>query len=215
MQERYRLAGSDWWRLRDAVAVGVAARPRHTGPVTDEVHEPAIASDPPHTDGPGRRRWFGDRIDRGVVVVGLALAIGIVLIGRGVLVGVTGDDRSDVPEQIERLDPVPEAVQVLSQTSVFADLESGFTGYFVIDGVEIETVDVDDLGRVDVEPGQQIDVPPVAIYEGGNATLTFTPSDEAPVEQFESGEHRVTLVFWRLDEGRQRARSYSWTFNVV
>ena len=127
----------------------------------------------------------------------------------------TGDDRSDVPDLIERVDPVPEAVQVLSQTGVFVDLATGYTGVLIIDGTEIQTVSVDDLADIDVEPGQQIDIPAVTIYEAGNATLTFTPSDDAPVERFESGEHKVQVVYWRVDQDRRRARTFTWTFNVV
>jgi len=171
------------------------------------------ATDEPTTDPPVTRPK--KRIDKGVVVVTLLIAVGIILVGRGLITGVTGEERTDMPDQVERVEPVPEAVQTLSQTRVFADLESGHTGYLVIDGVEIETVNVDDLGRLDVEPGQQIDIPPVTIYEAGNATLTFTPSDDAPIEKFTSGEHRAKVVFWRVDEGPERARSFTWTFNVV
>ncbi|MEJ7800711.1 MAG: hypothetical protein WKF60_09335, partial [Ilumatobacter sp.] len=62
---------------------------------------------------------------------------------------------------------------------------------------------------------QLVDLPPVTIFEAGNSTLTFTPSAGAPVSQFVDGDHTVEVVYWRLDEGRQRARSFSWTFTVV
>lgn len=164
--------------------------------------------------GTGRlRRWW--RGDKSVLIVAGVVALGFVLVLRGVLAGVTGEERSELPPQIESLQPVPAAVQVLSQSSVFVDLAPDHTGVLIIDGIEIETVGVDEVGRIDVEPGQQIDLPPVTIYEPGNATLTFTPGSDAPIEEFVEGEHEVELLFWRVDENRQRARRYVWTFNVV
>lgn len=155
------------------------------------------------------------RIDKGLLLISLIIAIGLVFVVRGLIIGVTGDERSNLPDLIESVVPVPEAVQVLSQSGVFVDLETDHTGVLVIDGVEIETVAVDDIGDIEVEPGQQVDLPPVTIYEPGNATLTFTPTADAPIEAFDSGEHEVEVVYWRIDEGRQRARTFTWTFTVV
>lgn len=145
----------------------------------------------------------------------LVVAIGATFVARGLLVGVTGDERSSLPAAIEDVNPVPDAVQVLSQTNVFVDLQFGYFGELEIDGVAIETVDVQDLNRPEVEPGQQVDLPSVTIYESGNATMTFTPSSGAPITEFESGEHRVVLRYWLIEEGPQRARSFTWTFNVI
>ncbi|MDJ0769329.1 MAG: hypothetical protein QNJ12_11065 [Ilumatobacter sp.] len=158
------------------------------------------------------RRW---RADKPLLIVSALVAVGLFLIVRGLLVGITGDERANLPDLIDRVDPVPEAVQVLSQSGVFVDLAPGHTGVLVIDGIEIETVNVDELGNVQVEPGQQIEIPPVTIYEAGNSTLTFTPSEGAPITGFDSGEHTAQVIYWRIDEGRQRARSFTWTFNVV
>jgi hypothetical protein len=45
--------------------------------------------------------------------------------------------------------------------------------------------------------------------------LTFTPGVAAPITEFVDGEHTVEVVYWRVEDGRQRARSFTWTFNVV
>ncbi|HEY5663981.1 MAG TPA: hypothetical protein VIS05_08100 [Ilumatobacter sp.] len=154
-------------------------------------------------------------LDKGFVLLLLLVGFGMALITRGLLVAITGDDRSNLPALIERVEPVPEAIQVLSQSNVFVDLADGYTGVLVIDGVEIETVSIEDLGSVGVEPGQQVQLPPVTIYEPGNATLTFTPGQDAPIPEFTEGRHRAQVIYWRVVDGRQRARSYSWTFQVV
>lgn len=167
----------------------------------------------PGTGGPGGRPRR--RIDRTLLLASLVVAVGLALVVRGVLVGITGDDRANLPELVEQVVPVPDAVQVLSQSNVFVDLAPDHTGVLVIDGVEIPTVAVDEIGSVAIEPGQQVDVPAVTIYEPGNATLTFTPSADAPIEEFVDGVHEVQVIYWRIDQGRQRARSYTWTFTVV
>lgn len=171
-----------------------------------DVSEPA---DP--APAPGRWR----RPDRTTVLMILLLLVGSLFVARGLLIGITGDDRADLPTYIESVQPVPEAVQVLNQSSVFVDLADGYTGVLVIDGVEIETIDIEEIARTDIEPGQQVELPAVTRYEQGNATLTFTPNASAPITEFDDGEHTVEVICWRIDEGRRFARSYTWTFTVV
>ena len=163
---------------------------------------------------PTRGSWW-QRLDKTLLLVSLVVAIGLMLVIRGILVGVTGEDRSNLPAEIERIEPVPNAVRVLAQTSVFVDLAEGYTGRFVIDGEEIETVSIDQLGNADIQPGEQVSLPPATIYEPGNATLTFTPSAGAPIEEFGEGLHEATVIFWRIEDGEARSRSFTWTFNTV
>ena len=137
------------------------------------------------------------------------------LVGLGLIVSVTGDEATHLPDEIEEIAPVPDAVQVLSQTSVFVDLITDYTGVLVIDGVEIETIDLSEIDSSAVEPGQQVDIPPATVYEPGNATLSYTPTEGAPIETFETGLHHVQVIYWRVEEGRSRAGLYAWTFNVI
>lgn len=162
-----------------------------------------------------RRRTDRRPIDRGLLVASFAIAAGLVAIGFGVATSITGDEAYNLPDAIERVDPVPGSVQVPSQSSVFVDLQTGYTGVLVVNDVEIETVNLDEIGSLDVEPGRQVDIPPATVFEPGNATLTFRPSEGAPVESFSSGLQQVQVIFWRIDEGRGRASSYSWVFNTV
>jgi hypothetical protein len=191
---------------------------RHDGDVTDQpsavVPDPGATADGGVRPDADERPWWR-RIDPSVAIVCAVVAGGFVLVLNGVLSGVTGDDRAPLPPLIESVSPVPQAVQVLSQSNVFVDLAADHTGRLVIDGEPIETVNVDEIGSLAVEPGQQVDLPPVTIYEPGNATLTFTPNDGAPIEEFLEGEHVVQVIYWRIDEGPERARSYTWTFTVV
>ena len=171
----------------------------------------ATTNGPDDTAQPGSKR----RIDKTLLIVSLLVGLGLALVARGLLLSITGDERSDLPELIEYVDPVPESVQVLSQSNVFVDLASGYTGVLEIDGVEIETVNLRDLDEQALEPGRQVDLPSVTIYEPGNATLTFTPGESAAISEFAQGEHRAKVTYWKVEDGRQRARSFTWTFNVV
>ena len=143
----------------------------------------------------------------------VVIASGLVLVGWGVNSSVTGRDALDLPEQIESVDPIRGSVRVPAQSKVFVDLLPGYTGVLVIDGLEIESVSLDDL-NVNAKPGQQISLPNTTIYEPGNATLTYTPVEGAPIEEFTQGRHEAKVIFWKLTEGRTTARSYSWDFNV-
>lgn len=162
-----------------------------------------------------RRRLAGRRIDWTVIGACLVLAVGLVILVTGVLAGVTGDERNGLPDAVESVTPVPEATQALSQTSVFVDLLPEHYGRLEIDGVEIETVNIADVVQGPAEAGSQVELPKTTIYEPGNATLTFTPSSGAPIEEFATGRHTVKLTYWSLVDGPTQARTYTWTFDVV
>jgi len=166
--------------------------------------------DGPQEPQPGRRR----RIDVKLLAASLAIAVGLVLIGFALLRADLSNER-DLPSAIETVSPVPDAVQVLSQTQVIVDLADGYEGRMIIDRTELDTIRLDEIGNANAEPGTQVDVPPGVIYEPGNGTLTFTPGDGAPIERFGDGPHTATVLFWRIEEGPGAARSFSWTFETI
>ena len=147
------------------------------------------------------------------------IAAGLVMVVAGVRASVTGKEQQDLPPAIEQIDPVRDATQVPNQSKVFVDLVTGYEAVLVIDEIELPTVSLDDVGSVDnsvvPKPGQQLTLPPGAVFEPGNVTLTFTPGDDQLIAEFESGPHTATVLYWKLDDGRNRARSFTWTFYVV
>jgi hypothetical protein len=180
-------------------------------PATDAPDQlPDVAADQPE---PQRRR-----LDRGLLLASLVIASGLMLIIYGVFSAQTGDDGIDRPDAIESVQPVENAIQVLQQDQIIVDLQAGYEGRLVVDGVELPTTiigqsDVDP--GVQAEPGQQIDLPTTAVFDPGNAVLSFQPVDGAPIETFTEGEHEVTVFYWRIEEGQERERAYTWTFDVV
>ena len=47
------------------------------------------------------------------------------------------------------------------------------------------------------------------------ARLEFRPSDGAQIEELTEGRHTATVIYWPIDEGRESARSYTWSFDVI
>jgi hypothetical protein len=172
-----------------------------------------------HRKNVGVKRPRFDTQQRRLLVCSLVIAGGIVMIILGFMSSVTGRKALALPATIENIDPVRGAVRVPSQTEVFVDLQSGYTGVLVIDGVELQTVDPNDpndpLAPAAPVPGQQVTLPPTTIYERGNATLTFVPTKGARIESFTQGNHTATVIFWKIVGGsRLRASTYTWTFSV-
>ncbi len=158
------------------------------------------------------------RFDRGLFVASLVIACGVALIIFGLTSAMTGTDGIDRPEAIESVQPVENAVQVLSQDQIIVDLVAGYEARLVVDGIELPTTvigqsDVDP--DVQAQPGQQIDVPITAVFDPGNAVISFQPVEGALIETFTEGTHDATVYFWKIEEGPDQASTYSWTFEVI
>ena len=166
--------------------------------------------DRPPAPSPGRRAF-----DWKLWIASLPIAVGVLLIAYGVNTAITGDDVAKLPDEIESISPVPDAVQVLAQTNIVVDLEEGYEGTLTIDDVEFETLRLEDFSNPNVEPGTQVDIPAGVLFEPGNDTLTFTPGPDIAITKFTEGNHTVRVVYWRTSVGEQEARSYTWTFNVI
>lgn len=164
------------------------------------------SADIPH-GSPKKRRF-----DRGLLVASLVISAGVALIVWGLFSAITGDEGVDRPVEIESVEPVENAVQVLQQERIAVDLEFGYEAVLIIDGVELETTDV---SKIPTEPGQQRTLPETAIYDSGNAVISFTPVEGAAVDQLTEGRHSAKVIYWKTVEGRDNARSYSWSFVVV
>jgi hypothetical protein len=157
---------------------------------------------------------FSPKVRR--VSASVAIALGIVLVLVGVGTSVTGKAAQKLPPEIQNITPVRSATQVQSQEKIEVDLIEGYTGVLIVNGVELPTFSLADLPQA--PPGQQTDVnlPPATIFEPGNNTLTFTPTKGALIEKFATGINRVSLVYWKLTEGRNFAKPvFSWQFDVV
>ena len=191
-------------------------------PVTDSATDSDAVTDaattflPATTDAPSdapKRRF-----DRGLLIASLVIACGIILVIFGVTTALTGNDGIDRPEAIESVQPVENAVQVLQQERVVVDLQPGYEARLVIDGIELPTTII---GQSEVdpsdqpEPGQQVDLPTTAVFDPGNAVISFQPVEGALIESFSEGLHEARVIYWRIEDGPEQALSYRWEFNVI
>ncbi len=149
-----------------------------------------------------------------LIVCSFIIAAGVVLAVVGVQRGLTGTKRDNLPVLIEGVSPEPNATTVPKQTRIFVDLQAGYIGVLIVDGLELKTLTQADLQSV-AGDGKQVGQPLSTVYEEGNATLTFQPVKGAPIESLSEGAHTVGVVYWKLTDGRGVAdRSFSWTFSV-
>ncbi len=173
----------------------------------DEVHGDSDV--PPET---ARRR-----IDWGLFVACLVIAGGLVAIAWGVGSAITGSDGIDRPDAIEDLAPVENAQQAFQQEQIMVDLQFGYEAQLIVDGIELPTARIGEFTG-DLSPenaGTQVSAPPTAVFDPGNSIITFRPSDDALIQSYSEGRHSVQVIFWKTEEGRENARSYRWSFDVV
>jgi hypothetical protein len=142
-----------------------------------------------------------------------AIAAGVVVVGVGVGRATTGKAAQKLPKEIEDIAPVRAATQVQQQESIVVDFIDGYTGVLVVNGVEVPTVALD---QIESAPGRQPDVPAGALFEQGNDTLRFTPGDAEAVQKYDTGINTVSVIYWKVDQGRNFAKpTFSWQFDVV
>jgi hypothetical protein len=161
-------------------------------------------------NGPMKRR-----IDKQTLIVSAGVAVGLVFIVMGLGSGATGRDAQRLPAVIERMSPGP-GDQVLQQSQIMVDFVDGYEASLVVDGIELATTRLDELSADGAQPrpGAQVEIPPTAIYDPGNYTISFLPQEGAPITTFSQGTHTATVKFWKVIEGPAKSRSFSWEFDA-
>ena len=145
----------------------------------------------------------------------MGIAVGLVLIGMGLSGGTTGREAQKLPTAIEDINPGP-GDEVLRQSQVFIDFIDGYDAELTIDGVVLPVTRLDELSAngATPKPGAQVDIPPTAIYDPGNYTISYMPQEGAPITEFTQGMHSATVTYWKVIDGRTKSKSFSWEFEV-
>ena len=146
----------------------------------------------------------------------VGVACGLILIGMGLQSATTGREAQNIPAVIEDMRPGP-GDQVVQQAQVSVDFVEGYEASLEIDGIALETTRLDELsaeGNSSLEPGAQVEIPPTAIYDPGNYIISFTPQEGAPIEVFTQGVHTATVTYWKIIDGKAKARSFTWEFEA-
>lgn len=165
---------------------------------------------PPKRQTEGVKR----RPNRQNLLVSAGLGLGVAIIILGFRSAETGRDAQRLPSVVETISPGP-GDEVLRQSQVFVDLVSGYNAVLIIDGVELPVTRLDELTKgPNVKPGSQVDIPPTAIYDPGNCTISYLPQDGAPIEEFTQGKHSAAIVYWKVTDDRSKGKSFSWEFSA-
>jgi hypothetical protein len=181
--------------------------------------EPQETTPPEPTRAPVQRRF-----DRSRIIVSLVVLVGAGLIVAGVLGSVTGREQSDLPVEIERIEP-SRGDKVLNQANIVVDLAPGYTGRLIIDTVALTTESTQQAlpGSGDATPTVPVPSTPVTVavdpnavrFDAGSNTLSFQPRPGADLERFGAGRHLVQVIYWKLTESEANSYSYTWYFEVT
>jgi hypothetical protein len=134
---------------------------------------------------PGAAAW----IKRIVMTLVAAVAVG------GLVYAFSGPTQTDAPGPppagVESVAPAGGDLD-LRQVTVAADLAPGYTGYLLLDGVEVPR---DDLQIVDALN-----------------TITLKPLPDSEYAQLRPGRHCATVVYHRIGQPESDAVPYQWCF---
>ena len=85
---------------------------------------------------------------------------------------------------------------ILRQDTVSADVAFPYTGVLIIDGIEISE-------------------PQLEVIQVGNSTrLSYTPGPNTITGFLRAGRHNAEVLFWRPEDGRDKASRFPWQFEV-
>ena len=181
------------------------------------------AEQSPGTASPARRtlRPWADQPRSKVIsafIVSAALALGLALVLVGVGNSVTGREQSNLPDEIERVQPGL-GDKVLNQANIVVDLAPGYTGRLIIDDVALvteSTAEAEPTGGNAGAPTTTIEIDPDAVrFDAGTNTLSFQPGPQTFVERFDVGRHLVKVIYWKQTESEVSSFSYTWYFDVT
>ena len=153
------------------------------------------------------------KFDLKLLLASTGIALGLVMMVIGLNTGLTGRDASGLPDVIENISPGNNE-RVLRQSQVIVDFIEGYQATLYIDDIELPTTRLDELtsNGMQPKPGAQIDLPPTAIFDPGNYTISYLPQEGAPIAAFTQGEHTGKVKYWLIINGEQKSRTYSWKF---
>ena len=155
------------------------------------------------------------RLDKEKLFLSAGIGVGLALIVMGFNSASTGREAQRIPDVIESLSPGP-GDQVLVQSQVFVDFAEGYEARLIIDGIELETTRIDQLSSSGAQPkpGAQVEIPPTAIYDPGNFTISYLPQSGGAIETFAQGKHTATVRYWKIADGPSKARQFTWEFET-
>jgi len=105
----------------------------------------------------------------------------------------TRTDETGRPAAVEGVTPQGGDLD-LRQVTISADLAPGFTGYLLLDGIEIPADDVR--------------------FELALNSLTLIPTEDSDYRELRPGPHCAGVVYWPIGQSRDVGKSHSWCFRL-
>jgi len=149
------------------------------------------------------------------LLIPLGFIIGLALIVLGLNSAQTGREAQKLPAEVSSINPGPGDI-VLRQSQIFVDFIDGYNAVLILDGLELPVTRLDELSGATqmIQPGAQVDIPATAIYDPGNFTISFQPQAGAAITGLFQGKHTASVLFWKIDATRDKAKSFTWEFSV-
>ena len=85
---------------------------------------------------------------------------------------------------------------ILRQDTISADVAFPYTGVLILDGIEI--------------PEPQLK----SVQVGNRTRLAYTPGPDSITGFLRAGRHNAEVLFWRPEDGRDKASRFPWQFTV-
>ena len=132
---------------------------------------------------------------------------------------VYANNRAHVGERAKDLDPViiqqipPPDGRALRQTTISADLKSGYDGRLTIDGVPIPESQMD--GARDPSTVDAADLKANGLRPNNHNHVAFTPGAGKVIESLDSGPVIIVLHYFPDHRSESLGRTITWTINVT
>jgi len=100
--------------------------------------------------------------------------------------------------------------KVLRQSEVGAELEPGYDGRVLVNGVEIPEDQM--IGAID--PGSS-EAQKYGVRPNNRNEVFFKPEEGKVIDTLRTGVNTITISFWPEKEGEDAARTISWQISVM
>lgn len=128
-----------------------------------------------------------------IVVAGLMAVLSLAVVAGLNADTDTPDGGDSLPADVESVLPEPDTLAD-PQQGIDVTLRPGLTGVIQVDGIEI--------------PEDQTNRP-------SESTMSYQPGPEREITRFETGPHRVTIVYWPTVRTREEAaQTFSYGFRT-
>lgn len=150
-------------------------------------------------------------VRRLVIAVLLVAAVALLVIGFGGTDGSGGDQRDAA---VVALFP-GEGDRVLSQSQVGAELQAGYDGRLTINGVAIPEEQMEGALSPEAESQLSSEERGRGVRPNNKNSVKFKPGPSKALARLDTGAVELVVRYWRVEDGEDNARRFSWTIYVT